>query len=355
MFSNRTIAFIIIAATCAASVYALEASETKGQEASRSNGTSEKIDYTPKIHGVVRARWEGEFSDDDFSQRFQVRNARLSVSGNILQDLSYFVQADISDRGKFVFLDAYARWGFAGNWRVQAGQFRVPYGVDCFRIPGGYYFPNRSFLGKTMMNMREVGAKIGYYGTKIPLTVEAGIFNTADKSNHEVWQKGMTYAAKAAYKIQNITITAGAMSAEPDSVRINLIDGAVTWESNRWIVEGEYQYKHYENDRHKAAHGWNLFASYSIPLKKTVFNQLSFQGRFDGMTDHSTGVRNANKQLITNNPARKRITVGTTIAHNMKTVRAALHLNYEKYFYDNNISAPKGEGDKIVAELVVKF
>ena len=67
------------------------------------------VDYMPKIHGVVRTRWEGEFIHGDFGQRFQVRNARVSVGGNILKSLSYFVQIDACDRGKFTFLDAYAR------------------------------------------------------------------------------------------------------------------------------------------------------------------------------------------------------------------------------------------------------
>ena len=39
----------------------------------------DKVDYTPKIHGVIRTRWEGEFNDDDFGQRFQVGNARESL------------------------------------------------------------------------------------------------------------------------------------------------------------------------------------------------------------------------------------------------------------------------------------
>ena len=71
------------------------------------------VDYMPKIHGVVRTRWEGEFIHGDFGQRFQVRNARVSVGGNILKSLSYFVQIDACDRGKFTFLDAYARWRFS--------------------------------------------------------------------------------------------------------------------------------------------------------------------------------------------------------------------------------------------------
>ena len=317
--------------------------------------TGGETDYKPRIHGVLRTRWEGEFGNG-VVQRFQVRNARLSVGGNVLPDLSYFIQIDGCDRGKMKILDAYARWGFAGSWRVQAGQFRVPYSVDCFRGPGAYYFANRSFMAKHMLNMRAVGAKIGYYGTSsLPLTLEGGIFNATAMGDHDTWQRDMNYAAKATYRIGNTTFAVSYISAEPDSVRMNLVDGAITWQADRWIVVGEYQNKHYTNNRHSPSHGWNIFASYAIPLTNPTFNRLSFQARYDGMTDHSTGKRNENGNLITDNPTRQRMTLGTTLAFVKKPLKAAIRLNYEKYFYSNGLTAPKGEADKIVAELVVKF
>lgn len=92
-----------------------------------------------------------------------------------------------------------------------------------------------------------------------------------------------------------------------------------------------------------------------MPLDNPTFNQLSFQARYDGMTDHSTGKRNDEGNLITDNPTRQRITIGTTLAFVKNPFKAAIRLNYEKYFYTNGLTAPQGEADKIVAELVVKF
>ncbi len=152
MFANRIITTCIaIVATAAIGVQSAEAdpTQTKQQETTTSS-TSLKMDYTPKIHGVLRTRWEGEFGDE-FTQRFQVRNARLSVEGKVLPTLGYYVRIDACDRGVMKILDAWARWGFAGDWHVQAGQFRVPFATDCFRGPGAYYFANRSFLGKQII------------------------------------------------------------------------------------------------------------------------------------------------------------------------------------------------------------
>ena len=71
------------------------------------------------------------------------------------------------------------------------------------------------------------------------------------------------------------------------------------------------------------------------------------------MTAHSSGQCNSNGSLSTDQFGRQRITVGSTLAYNHKSVKAAIRLNYEKYFHDKQ--TPQGEADKIVAELVVRF
>lgn len=359
MVSNRIFTFaaaMVLAWLTAHSAENNSASEKNSSVGVVQSTAKTEINYTPLIHGVVRTRWEGEWEDDsEFAQRFQVRNARISIEGKVLPQLDYYIRFDACDRGKMKILDAWARWKFAGHWRVQAGQFRVPYAVDCFRGPGTYVFANRSFMVKHMLNMREAGAKIGYYGTTLPLTVEAGVFNSEPMADHDVWQTNMNYAAKATWKAGNVEFSASFISSEPDSVRMNYVDGAITWSAGRWLVEGEYQHQHYTHKAHAATDGWNIFASYAIPLRNSAFNSLSFQGRYDGMTAHSTGTRDDDGKLITNNPARQRITVGSTVEVMKKPLRAAIRLNYEKYFYKNGVTASKGENDKVVAELVVKF
>jgi hypothetical protein len=73
------------------------------------------------------------------------------------------------------------------------------------------------------------------------------------------------------------------------------------------------------------------------------------------MTDNSTGTR-SNGHLITNQKARNRVTVGSTISNvQSPLLHADLRLNFEKYFYHEGVVAPEGSGDKVSLELIVRF
>lgn len=315
---------------------------------------NDSISYRPNIHGVIRGRFEASTVQSDY--RFQVRNARVTIDGKIAPVIDYFIQTDFCDRGSIKILDVWARLWATKGLGIQAGQFRMPFGVDPFRAPHNYFFANRSFIGNQICNYRAVGAKVIWQAQSTPLTIEAGAFNPATISDHVSWHNKLAYAAKATYKIHNISLATGFMSVSPDSVRSNIIDGAVTWESGRWRVEGEYMYKHYTRSRHKEAHGYNIYADYHMPIKAGIFNRLSFQGRFDGMTAHSNSIRDKQGQLTTNHPARNRATIGTTISYiRSKNMYLDIRANYEKYFYHSGVNVTPDMGDKAVVELVLRF
>ncbi|MBQ9076752.1 MAG: porin [Muribaculaceae bacterium] len=310
--------------------------------------------YLPEIHGTIRAKYELE--PEYMENRFQVRNARLGASGKIGSLVDYYkVEADFCDRGEFKVVDAYARVAFDKSFKIQVGQMRIPFSVDATRAPHVRYFANRSFIAKQVGNVRGVGAKAIFKVPDLPVNVEAGVFNTATISEHQVWQREMSYAGKINCKLDNVTIEAGVESIVPDSIRINLIDGTVSWSAGRWMLEGEYIYKHYTGNAFEACHAYNVMADYHIPLKKGLFNQVSFQGRWDGMTDHSDGKRNDDGRLELTEQARKRLSLGTTLSYIRKGVRTDIRLNYENYFYHHDAVVASGDRDKVVVELVVRF
>lgn len=128
-----------------------------------------------------------------------------------------------------------------------------------------------------------------------------------------------------------------------NGIRANLIDGAIGWSRDRWTVEGEYMHEHFTHHDYAECHAYNFFADYRMPVKAGIFNRLSFQGRFDGMT------RNVDE------PSRNRVTVGSTLTYVHGKMFADLRANFEKYLYHDNQRGPQGQRDKVVVEMVIRF
>lgn len=314
--------------------------------------TSSAIEL-PSVGGVVRVRYE--YMTLDGLNRFAVRNARIWLKGNIVPKISYVVSTDLCDQGKFQFLDAYGKFDIGKGVAVQAGQFRIPFGVDPFRGPGSYIFADRSFIGRDIDNIRAVGCQASYtFPEKFPAVITLGVFgpNAITDQNH--WSKTLYYALKAEVPLGPVKITGGFQTIKPDVVRVNMADACVTFSYGRWRAEAEYIYEHYVNNSFPDCHSYNIWADYAIPLKKTIFNSLSFQARFDAATRYSDAI-GADGVLTESHPDRKRITIGSTLAYVKKPVKCEIMLNYEKYFYPKGYKAPDGRNDKIVAELVVLF
>ncbi len=312
---------------------------------------ADTVDYTPKFHGAVRARWE--IDTNEGAQRFQVRNARFTMEGAVASWAKYFVQTDLSDCGVMKILDAYGQLDIVKGLNVRAGQFRMPFGIETFRAPQNYIFANRSFMGKQVMNYRAVGARVAYTLPKTPLTMELGVFNPATIGSQSGWSKTAAVAAKASWNIgSGVTLSASYATIKPYAYRANLVDGALVWDDGKhWLVAGEYMYKHYCNEAADPAHTWMAFADWHKSVKWGGFNRWSVQGRWDGMTRHFE----LGKEGLIDQAARNRITIGSTLTYAFKVAHVDIRLNYEKYFWHKDFNAPVGDSDRLVAELVIRF
>lgn len=300
----------------------------------------------PELHGVLRSRWEMHTSNGE--QRFQLRNARLNVSGNIVPTISYYIQADFCDSGKFKFLDGWGRVALAKGLALQAGQFRMPFGIEPHLGPSTYLFTNRAFIGKQMMNYRAVGAKVDYKFDKLPLTVECGVFNPSTIDDQTAWSKTVAGSAKAVLSLpKGWKISGSYASIKPGEHRANLVDAYLSWADPVWTVTGEYIYKSYCNSVYSDAHGYNVFADWRHATRIGAFNQWSVQARLDGMTDHYK----LNRDGDDFNEARTRVTVGTTLSYKYKKVGADIRVNYENIVSGETPDA----NDRIVAELIITF
>lgn len=328
------------------------------------SGHVEAKKYMPVIHGTVRGKYEYQTQEEE--GRFEVRNARVSVEGNVLPSVGYKAEIDLSDEGEIKMLDAFASVKPWEGVYISAGQMRVPFTIDAHRSPHKQFFANRSFIAKQVGNVRDVGVTAGYtLPTKMPIILEAGAYNgrtiLTDQKNS--WRKGVSYSAKAQlFPVKGFNITLGIQGMKPTIINQTSYDAGMYYETDRFHIEAEYMYKTYAHNAYDDVQALNTFVSYGIPFKK-VFKRISFLARYDFMTSQWDGKTFGKDEdgdvdytrIVTSDAKRSRVTGGITFSLG-GPFQTDLRLNYEKYFYgQNKLLAKASERDKLVLELMVHF
>ena len=75
-----------------------------GSQKKIQEGTKEDNFYAPHVHGTIRGKWE--YQTEENEHRFEVRNARVSLDGNVTRHVSYKAEIDLSEE-KLVQLARY--------------------------------------------------------------------------------------------------------------------------------------------------------------------------------------------------------------------------------------------------------
>jgi len=135
-----------------------------------------------KISGYVQSQWDYYGKDlvktNDPTNTFYIRRARLKFTYEPADGVKLVLQPDFST-GNFALKDAYAvvNVPFLKNWTLWAGQFNRPdYEVEY--SSGQREVLERSRLIRTIYpGEREIGAKLEYAGTTIPLKFQLAVLN----------------------------------------------------------------------------------------------------------------------------------------------------------------------------------
>ncbi|MDX9919929.1 MAG: porin [Paludibacter sp.] len=308
--------------------------------------------YEPQIDGTIRAKYE--YNTNDAEHRFQVRNARFSIRGNFSPIVNYKAEIDLSDEGVTRMLDAYLRLQPSKWWHFTIGQQKVPFSTDNLRSPHQLYFANRSFIGKQLTGLRDVGATFEFENfTEFPLSFQAGVYNGTGLYNQKSWRKTneLSYVLRSVIRpVKSLELSADVNSINPSGLRMNLYSGGIMYDIENLHLEIEYFYKTYENNLYTPTQGFFGFAAYNIATPKSKnITKITPGIRYDMMTENkkfdSAGT------LIAPDIARSRITGGITISL-AKPFLNDIRLNYEQYFY--GVGIPNSD-NKFVAEFVVRF
>lgn len=321
-------------------------------------GTAQAADsgsYRPDVHATIRGKYE--YQPQIGKGRFEIRNARVSIEGQVLPIVGYKAEIDLSDEGAIKMLDAYVRLRPKERLLFTIGQMRVPFTIDAHRSPHRQYFANRSFIAKQVGNVRDVGAAVGYtFFENCPLMLEAGIFNGSGLTDQKnFWTSDYNFSAKAQLILaRRFNITVSFQRADAADTKVDMYDFGGYYESDRWHVEGEFLRKYYANGRFSPVNAADAFVAYRLPLEK-IFSAVSFLGRYDYMSDHSRGVRNEAGVLTVDDPERHRLTGGVTLSLGRSRFQTDIRINYERYFYGSGAVPLISERNKAVVEFVCRF
>ncbi len=316
--------------------------------------------FVPAFHGTFRAFYE--YSTDIRQSRFEVADARLTMGGYILPWADYFMQVNFNSQGKIKILDAFARVYPTKDesLALYIGQMRVPINYAACENPWEYHF-SEVMLTEKLAGLRSVGVKAGYTFPRSTFYVEGGLFNASDMADHGTWNRAFTYAIKANWRHEGFWPEIAFLSRTPGGygagTRTNTVDASLEWQSGPWFAEAEYLYSHYTHGTHKAAQAYGIMGAYTLHPQWRMVNRWSFEGRFDGITDASNGLFDANHNLATTIYSHRRVTVGTTMGYRSpKGLIVDFRLDYYHCFYSDK-SAPAAATDKskIVAGAIFHF
>lgn len=325
-----------------------------------------KQECMPKIHGILRGKYE--YQPEMGKSRFEVRNARLSASGRLVRSSEYKLEIDLCDESAIKMKDAWVRLTPWKTLRLTMGQQRMSFSIDAHRNPSAQYFANRSFIAKQVGDMRDVGFQLGYdflsSSGKMPLTLEAGIFNGSNLDNQkDAWFTTPGYTARLLIRPDSrFTIVPSIQHqhiAERKASYTSLDFGAF-YENHGWHVEAEYLHKRYASHAFDDCNAVDVMIINKLRLcsARIYIESISWLGRYDWMQDHSSGKQGFESsnvsRLVKTDAERHRMTLGTTFSLRNNAIPTDIRLNYEKYWYPHG-GAKESEQDKLVVELMMKF
>ncbi len=106
---------------------------------------------------------------------FNVHLLRLYVYGAFGEKFSYVFQGDIN--GGYRLLDVKFSYKFNDDWRLDAGQFKAPFGKEFLRNDAKLLFVNRATVEQVLILDRQRGVQLSALCFDDRLSLTAGVFN----------------------------------------------------------------------------------------------------------------------------------------------------------------------------------
>lgn len=351
----------------------------------------EPVSYVPKIDGAVKVKLEVDLQDAAY--RFNVRNSRFGVRGNVSRSMYYRIQVDFNNEGKISILDSYVGYSI-GGFDAKLGQQQYHFSTDLDRGPTTNMFANRSFLAKYLtsyygnevsdgkivsyvktLGSRDLGLSMSYhFKTDLPLNLIAGMFNGSGTNNPE-WGKRVNLMGRIelggkeglqgsvayyhGYSPQHVTVEEhnGTFVTKDFEQKLRMVGGELRYTRGGLLLEGEYARRYLCMKGTTAMMATALVQGYyrfQLP-KSPMIDYIAPIARWDmGNNVDYLNVQNNLRETFSAN----RITVGVNFGFGSKWIQSEIRLNYEKYLLKEQPSDFWGNKllhDKFTLEVVASF
>ena len=303
-----------------------------------------RTSLVPKISGILKTKVEYDL--DNMLMRFEVRNARFGVQGNINDFMSYKLQIDLSDEGQMKMLDAYVRFTPVTNLNFYIGQRKIPFSSDYMRSPAENIFANRSFLAKYInKGMRDIGLYAEYsFQGQIPVSVVAGALNGTGNNNPQ-WISRPNLAARiAAGRDDGFRVTGNVYYGDNSlQHQLAMFGGEVRYGRGQFFVESEYITRTWNDTLSVRQHddGMYIHAYYNFLTDSKMIKMITPVARYDMMGG----------SVLRGSTDATRFTCGVNIGFATKQFSSEIRFNYENYFK----SSLPIHTDKVTIEFVGRF
>ena len=303
-----------------------------------------KSEYLPDIDGVIKTK--AEFDLENSTLRFEVRNARFGAKGKINDYMSYKVEMDLSDEGKFKVMDVYIRFTPVANLDFYLGQRKIPFSTDHMRNPAENFFANRSFLAKYINEgMRDIGFYTAYKITgQMPVDMIVGVVNGTGNNNPQ-WVGKPNLAARATVGPDKGFRVAGNLYYGNTEFHdhLALFGGEMRYTNGSLLVESEYISKNWTDTLSVRNHedGMYFHSYYNFNLNKKMIYMITPTARWDFIGNF----------VFENKIEASRLTFGVNIGFEPKQFYSEIRLNYENYLK----SSLPIHTDKLTLEFVARF
>ena len=306
------------------------------------------------LDGTLKTKFEWGLNSGDV--RFNLRNSRIGLSGNLNQYAAYRVQVELSNEGKFDILDGFITLNLLENGGIRMGQSSVPFENSYIITPSQSMFANRAFVGKFFTaGSRDIGA-VAFYrvGGVFPLLLEGGVFN-GGKINNPKWTKKPSLALRLTMGSLEHFRTSVKAYRYPNEENDWLFWGAdISYRKKDYLLQAEvmnrYDYKasRFVDKNYTGAYLQSAYIFHCPVLK--LFHSITPAARWDAMTYGFTR----------NGIDVHRITAGLAFGLTDKPFGSCLRIDFEHYFVRSESRELAGSDDhvsdnKLTLELLLVF